>query len=507
MKIILCLILSSKLWSGNARMTEKETLSFINKIEEKYPVEQWNINGVHIWPLIRLRLGHQLLFGEDVAYEVRKRNSYGKVIKRAFERLLNFFKLYICDCDKNSHYNGEEILAVINNVNRDIKLKGGRWYNQIVNPICESLENAGKRIFYLEYIANSSNIRMPRFNKSKIINFELICYILKDKLNIFKKNDAYLPRYDEFISYCNANGLNTDNFYVTMLANRLLAEKKFFLKLLQGTNINLILLSNWSSVVEMGLTMAAKQLGIRCMYINHGYYSIESFYNFGWSKEPEGLYECRPNYYWCWTEKSALVMNQELPNGKAIYGGPPYVLAWQNGLKNKLDSINVELEKNIPKGKKVVLFTLSNDDVGREVYPDWLFDVVKATEVDYFWLFRKHKAFWGTVQDEICREVEHYCNVEWRMSSRLPLLQLLEISDVHVTYNSSTLIEAEAMGVNTVIFSEMWQDRYAEQLANGTAVYANSKDSMIKKLDECCKNKRKIRYENGVIELLKLLEY
>ena len=34
-------------------MTENENVDYVVSIEKKYPVENWMVNGQHIWPLVR----------------------------------------------------------------------------------------------------------------------------------------------------------------------------------------------------------------------------------------------------------------------------------------------------------------------------------------------------------------------------------------------------------------------------------------------------------------------
>ena len=37
-------------------MHARDSLSFINRLEERYPVDRWTVNGLPVWPLMRSEL-------------------------------------------------------------------------------------------------------------------------------------------------------------------------------------------------------------------------------------------------------------------------------------------------------------------------------------------------------------------------------------------------------------------------------------------------------------------
>lgn len=489
-------------------MTESEILLFINKIEYLYEVEKWTINGVHIWPLIRLELGEKLAGNVDCK-NIKKRKVFFMRVKKMLVNLFNALNLYLLDYKNNVSYDNEEILCFVNNSERNINVIDKGLYDPIINPISDGLITNKKKCFFLEYVYGERSIRIPRYNKTKIINFGIIMNELRNYLKILRKNKVNMPQYDKFIKYCSQNDIEINFIEIQNIVNRLLAIKQYYLKILINTRVKLILISDWRNTMQMALVMAAKQLGIKCIEIHHGYYGQKYFTHFGWIKEPKEQYECRPNYYWCWTEKSALTLNGELKHGRAIYGGIPFVLAWNNNIKNRLGNIDIDLEKRIPLASKVVLVTLSNI-VNKDKYPPWLIELVKETNGRYYWIFRKHIADNLSAQDEICREIEQYSNAEWHDSYQVPLFQVLELSDVHITYDSSTVIEAGAMGIGSIILAEYARYRFEEQISTGMVSYINSKEDIIKKINEYINvkniNCNVTHCSDGIDKLINLLD-
>lgn len=457
-------------------MNEKEVLNFINELEEDYRVTEWSIFGVNIWPLIRLEIGERLC-NSNLKTECQYHDGTGikKLINRLISEIKIFLELYLCDYRKNSVYNGEDVVCIVDNDSREMKVDDG-YYSVSINPIADQLREQGLSVFNFEYVSPGKEI-LPRNNKSKIINMGVIFEIAKSKICFNVKRNPNLPNYDKVIELCKQKGLLSDIFHIDNLVIFLLAAKKYYIKAFKKYRPKLIVISNWRNAKQMPLTMAAKELEIPCIEINHGYYGQDCFTHFKWTNEPKNGYELRPDYYWCWTKRSSDIMNKEALRGKAIAGYPPKIFIWGNMLKEKYHDEECKLKKLLPKNKKIILVTLNNV-ISRDEYPKWFLDLVSDTEEEFFWLFRKHHASTFSGQDVLCNEIECLNNTEWRYSSEWPLLLLLENVDVHVTYNSSVVIEAAFMGVPSIILSGMFKDRFREQIESGEAVYVHNYNEM-----------------------------
>lgn len=490
-------------------MNEKDICKFIVDLESQYEVEKWVVDGIHIWPLVRLAIGESIYFSEQKSDVITDKPEWwvGKNLKRLAKEFFRFLKLYISDYKNNAKYDGEEILCIVANGNRDIRIKNSGWYHHIINPIYDEINLKGKRIFSLEYFYGDYNTMAPRYNPSKIINIGILLRIIKQKIKILLPGQECLPMFDEVVKKCEKVGVPKTVFDVRNILVTIRAAEQYYCEMLRHKDIKLIIISDWRNTFEMGLTMAAKKLGLKCIEIWHGYYGPDSITHFWWHKQPAGGYEVRPDYYWCWTKKSAESMNGELINGKAIYGGIPYKLAWDRGLKSRIACLDINFMGKIPTSKKIVLFSL-NPNVDIEEYPEWLLDVIRETNGRYFWLLRKHdRVKRQSGENAICEACDKLENVEWRYSSEVPLFQLLECADVHVTYDSSVVFEALSMGIKTIFLSKFVRYRYEEQIGEGTAMYIDNKKDMLEYLDKYCSTKIKVNTDiNGTGKLLELLK-
>ena len=41
-------------------MKASEVIDIINQVEDVFPVDEWKVNGIHVWPVIRIQLKYQL---------------------------------------------------------------------------------------------------------------------------------------------------------------------------------------------------------------------------------------------------------------------------------------------------------------------------------------------------------------------------------------------------------------------------------------------------------------
>ena len=100
-------------------------------------------------------------------------------------------------------------------------------------------------------------------------------------------------------------------------------------------------------------------------------------------------------------------------------------------------------------------------------------------------MLRKHVSRELSGQDIVCSELEYKDNVDWKTSTNLPLLLLLQHVCLNVTLTSSTVIEAAMEGVPTAILDQNGCIHYKEQIDNGLAKEVNSKNEFLFFLKEC----------------------
>jgi hypothetical protein len=120
----------------------------------------------------------------------------------------------------------------------------------------------------------------------------------------------------------------------------------------------------------------------------------------------------------------------------------------------------------------VVLVTLQSGlSVTEQLGP--LREVIELSGGEWSWWIRLHPAM--VESPAAIRQVLMVPGavVAVEEPSAMPLYALLPVADVHMTHSSSTVIEAEASGLRSVITSRYGAELFGSQIANGSATVAN----------------------------------
>jgi len=104
-------------------------------------------------------------------------------------------------------------------------------------------------------------------------------------------------------------------------------------------------------------------------------------------------------------------------------------------------------------------------------------------------------------------------DVELGQATSLPLYALLRHMDLHITEYSSTVIEAEAFGVPSVVMNPLEADMFQEQISSGWALPAYTAEEVMDALQlqldrkKLLREAKATRSENdGLSFLLNLIE-
>jgi hypothetical protein len=108
-----------------------------------------------------------------------------------------------------------------------------------------------------------------------------------------------------------------------------------------------------------------------------------------------------------------------------------------------------------------VLYSLQN-----YIPPGWVWDAIRETSTHFKWLIRLHPQYQSLGQ--VVREnltVRGAADYELEQASLLPLPFLLSNIAVHVTGNSSVVLEALQAGKPSIVIDHYGQEYYADLIA------------------------------------------
>lgn len=476
-------------------MKSSEVMQLINEIEDKFPVDTWIIDNIHVWPLIRISLAYKLY-----PSKINKGKKFNKIKKllRIFQGICNFVIAYIIDFKQNTtNQESADIVFLSHSMCRCII--DNFWYDRHCDPFINLFKKSNINSLLLEYVPNQE-YRVPRYQSSTLIQHHIdIIRIYSYLYTLFikpKASSIRLKKYDSFIDFLLAKNLNNildiSNLYVQVIEIRHLAN--YFKNKLIKTKLHLCFLVNYYGNIGMAFNLACRDLNLPSIDIQHGVQGEFHAAYASWNKLPQDGYELLPSKFWCWSDYEAGIINKWSKafssRHQAIIGGNLWINMWQenhNILVDKYDRKVLEIKK-IESNSIHILFTLQpRDDL---VLSDWILKVIKESPRSWVWWIRLHPGMMSERKkvSQLLKQCKP-ANIELNHATDLPLLALLRHTDVHVTYCSSTVIEAESFGVPSVITHIVGTEGFPNQIASGMAISAYTTEELLAAIELQAKKK------------------
>jgi hypothetical protein len=247
-----------------------------------------------------------------------------------------------------------------------------------------------------------------------------------------------------------------------------------------------------------GLTLAAREAGIKTVDIQHGkqgeFHPMYSHF----TAIPDGGYQLLPDYFWSWGEKSARNITDSR-GGKSAYhipvvGGNLWMAQWKGSIPAAFEKDSEKVPERWNAAGKKVLFTMQPLDE-HEMVPGAVKRAILQSPQDWLWLIRRHPL--QKISDE--RILELLGNpsperVDIAAASALPLFQVLKYADHHVTQWSSVIFEADNFGVRSSVAGSKGASIYAAYIADGTFRYAENEEQLLSAVSEARSESDSIPY-------------
>jgi hypothetical protein len=470
-----------------------EIKDIVIEIEDRFPVDTWLMNGIHVWPLVRIQIYFELFFaGRDQGYSTSNKSKILSGLA-PFIRIVNsvfqFSKSYVSDLKHNTSTNrSADCLFLTYTVHRT--LLTGRWYDKYCDPYVDALTSLGLRSLVLE-MAAKEEYRVPRYGRSKFIQPALEGIMIKSRLQW--KSVSLRESLCGFTDMIDC--LEKENPDMTMPSlERLRSQvvqlinlKEYFRKILADVKPTVVFVAEYYSLYGMALILACRQCCIATVDIQHGMQGDEHLAYGCWSKIPRTGYELLPSVFWCWSDYEAGVINKwnqdVLPIHKTFVGGDLWLNLWReksSEIVSYYDNMigRFKYKTGRPLHVLVTLGLLSD-------LKEWILTAIQASFVDIFWWIRVHPC--RLEEREIVREILKefgITNVVLDQATDLPLQALLRHVNVNVTAFSSTVFDAECYGIPSVLTDSAGVTLFSEQTASGLAVTASNADELLKAIKE-----------------------
>lgn len=427
----------------------QQACELIFDIEQRYDVNQYYFDQIHLWPIVRHMLWWELIASappgpsRSVKQLLRKQAAraaspiWNGAVKRSVQSLPETDVLFLSP----GAYYSETVC--------------GLRYSRIIDPVYEGVrERTSAQKMSLD------TGRIHKLHPSR--NFPLQApppssFAINDDIQDLLQQVTAKKSLD-FISMMRK---------LSRTLNILKKFHSFFDLVLSQVKPRAIVLTCYYDLRHMGLIWAAKDRNVRTIDLQHGKQGCFQAMYSHWSRIPPLGYAVLPSEFWNWGRQSAehIMCWRRDPNiHKAIPFGFPWIGKWR--------SLNAEKDKpkpgSWPQRKKVVLVTLQGELGGNDVLPEFLLKAMDRLQDSHFWLIRPH--FNAPESERIARDKtngvdNHVCSID--EGKNHSLYQLLTWSDFHLTSFSSVCYEASEFGVPTGIWSEVGGSLYSGEIRGG----------------------------------------
>lgn len=450
-----------------------EAFAFWRGLEYKYPVDRWQINGIAVWPLIRMGLASEIsAFPQNGNKNtMSKLEMYIKKVAKVYSDRLELIVKDNSHCQKLCQ---ADVVVLRDMCGRNVMLPDGSIFDHNMDPLQYCLNETGYTVFNFEQVGRAK-IRVPRWSNSYIIDTMVVQCLIKKKIQKKIKPVCDIEKYDDFLKELSLHGIKINNILLDNLSSNILFISDLansFIKKLKKIKPRIVVLTCWYDDVKMALALAAHRLNIPVVEIQHGVAAGSgrhpSYYN--WTKIPNGGYALMPDYMWVWDKSDYDEMIPWATNSmRPFIGGHPMNIIWSD-TENKLSHYyQKKYEQEYGFDKPTILVTLQ----WGKVYPQWFIDYINEHE-EYNWLIRLHPVV-DDYERDFMKKIYLRNNIRKDSPANFPLEILLKNVHLHVTLSSSVVLDAVPFGCHSIVMNDDGINKYGKQLESGMVSYAGNR--------------------------------
>lgn len=483
-------------------MRISQIVEHVNTIERDIPVQEWRIDGVDVWPTVRIGLYFDLF--EHANFPRKPSGGMLGKIKRIFQfgfQLLRFALSAItvvmsgkgsvgcgyCQCD-----------AVFLDDPSYVFVDGKR-YQRFCDPVIDELQKNGMTacLFSLSERAYGDTTT-PTSYIWGALQWQRILNLLRVRIFPKKESVINLAGFDEYNLYvknigAGAQQIDREKLIKTTLS--FLAMAAYFKKVLIKAAPTACFSVSYYNSYHMAFIYACRQLNIPVIDLQHGV--INEFHvAYGrWVNVPKCGYNILPNYFACWDQASADYINEwsdadgYSPHQGIVFGNKfleKMTLEHENETAGFLSFFN-KIQKEKEPTKNIIL-TMQN----KYLLMDILKDILNSAPKSVFWWIRLHPMTTMEEKQSILLGLSEISGLSYETteSSAHHLYSILPNMDVHLTLNSSVVIEALEFGVPSVICEDLGFEYYQSMIDAGDAYAARTAEEAVSMIMELTRKEK-----------------
>lgn len=470
-------------------MNHKDALEILFDIERHIDVNEYWIDGVQVWPIVRRDIWMHLLSlkniqrlaqpvpvdmgqkAESSGVSGKTRSKMGRI--PALCRLLSSHLSQVLEPADVLFWSRQED-------HTEIFSEG--VVDRIIDPMMWFVRNEGYTTLKLSRSDSLERKGISQVEPSVIVTPDQMqesCIIEPPRGSA----EELITAIKEIIPY-----LPITNSHAISAVRRLNSRSDYFEIVLDMVKPRLVMLGVFYAADAMALIHACRRRNIPVVDVQHGKQGLYHAMYGGWSVMPVKGYSVLPDVFWTWGSESAEVIRLSLPEQssrpQAIVGGNRWLATWKTQNKHRL---TVQQDVQYLLGRmndfqRTILVTLQPLS---DPLPSPLLEAMKKAPPDWFWLVRTHPHQRKDISNLESRiEATGLQAYDIQCASSAPLYPLLYRSDIHVTCWSSVAYEALAMSKPTILVDPTALKLYDSYISRNLFSYTSTADELLDAITE-----------------------
>ncbi len=457
------------------RPRASDLIALLGEVEARFPVRDWRIGGVAIWPLVRMRW----FFAEWARHyvapsRVAERGIATKFLGALRSQWPNAQSRQSGQRRRRSDTDAPlDVLFLADGVSHICM--GDTWIDRLVDPLLSQTQALGlKGAVWTRGQPHDHAMMFAATPVQPGVDRAKLAGALRAGL---RPLPAQLPESVGLVNWLHSRGLQATELVpaqVQLVGACLHAVAASFKTRLLINRPRIAFLSDFYGLEGMAFILACRQAAIPTVDVQHGVQGPHHPAYAAWPKPPDGkLHELLADRFWVWSHDEVDVIEKWCAGTShaAVAGGDQWLYLWRQGMQwpglADVRSQAAHLEQ-AAQGRRIVLVTLQVGLSDAEQL-DPLVELLGEPDPRlYFWV-RLHPAMLKD-RELIRSRLGLPMAYELDGPTDLPLFALLAHADVHMTHSSSAVIEAAQFGVRSVITSAFGAEYFQTQLTTGLAV-------------------------------------
>jgi len=456
--------------------TQQNIREIILNLEQKYPVDTWIVNGIYIWPYIRIKLYiHMLILMNNKSFKIKNNIKNSKknnnTIIRVFKKAVLVFKAQFSLLLFFSRLNQKKIIFFGSHFHRIFH--NGMFFNRFYDTMVE-YHNLQDDIYTVEY----QRIDNPIYNEKSVIplNKYLNYYkTLKKFSDKFKKKKTELNLKDFSLFYEDLSNYNLkldllkiSETEIIKWSHKVNISQAFFKKMYKYVKPSKVIFLGYYGYDDLyAALISANSLNIKTIDFQHGPQTNVHMAFSSWNKVPESGYNTMPVEFWHWDKVSKDSIDAWAGKTKVIKSkvvGQPYLAYWMSNRSNKTQ-------------KNTIIYSLQTTPFSIEaLLTKKIVTLIKRSKLH--WILRLHPRNNLNLNelDDFLRRNQIKEKISIQDAFNKPLPEVLTSALLHITNYSGCLIEAYQLGVPTLLINEVGKEMFSQYLESDLVSYLEQKD-------------------------------